>query len=91
MSLILGLCMIVKNEAHVIRECLETVRNLIDTYVICDTGSTDNTAEVIQDCLKGTPGEILHHDWVDFGTNRSQSLKACDGSTQPTTNSTILL
>ena len=35
--------MIVKNEAHVIRRCLDSVRPHITHWVIVDTGSTDRT------------------------------------------------
>ena len=37
----LTLCMIVKDEEHIIRECLESVYREIDRYDITDTGSTD--------------------------------------------------
>ncbi|MGW8788902.1 glycosyltransferase, partial [Heyndrickxia sporothermodurans] len=40
------LSMIVKNEASVIRRCLDSVRPLIDTWVIIDTGSTDGTQDI---------------------------------------------
>jgi glycosyltransferase involved in cell wall biosynthesis len=52
--------------------------------VICDTGSTDNTKEVIASFFnaRGIKGEILDHKWVDFGHNRSLALQACYGKTQ---------
>jgi hypothetical protein len=36
------LVMIVKNEAAIIRRCLESVKSIIHDWVICDTGSTAN-------------------------------------------------
>ena len=33
--------MIVKNEAHIITETLDTIKKYIDCWVICDTGSTE--------------------------------------------------
>ena len=44
----LCLNMIVKNESKIIRRLLESVAPYIDCYCICDTGSTDNTIEIIQ-------------------------------------------
>ncbi|MBV9108132.1 MAG: glycosyl transferase family 2, partial [Gemmatimonadetes bacterium] len=62
--------MIVRNEAHVIRRALESARPLVDAWVICDTGSTDGTPEVIAEVMAGIPGELHHVPWVDFGHNR---------------------
>jgi len=67
--------MIVKNEAHCIERCLNSVKPFIDYWIICDTGSTDNTEEVIQKCLKDIPGELHKHEWEDFSTNRNKALQ----------------
>jgi hypothetical protein len=76
--------MIVKNEAPNIERCLESVAPFIDYYVICDTGSTDNTKEIIKNFFdsKGIPGEILDHEWKHFGHNRTLALEACYGKTK---------
>ncbi len=42
----IGLCMIVKNEAHVITRCLDSVCPLVDHVLIEDTGSTDATRAI---------------------------------------------
>jgi len=80
----LTLAMIVKNEAPNIQECLESVAPYIDYYVIADTGSIDNTKEIIKNFFdsKNIPGEILDHAWEDFGTNRSKVLTNCHGKTK---------
>jgi len=77
----IGLCMIVKNESHIIHESLGCTLPLIDTYCIVDTGSTDNTIEVIKNFYteKGIEGEVHERPWKDFGHNRSQALALCDG------------
>jgi len=77
----LTLCMIVKNESHIILECLNSVYKYIDYWVICDTGSTDNTKEIITNFFKekGIPGEIHDHEWKDFGHNRTLAFKAAEG------------
>jgi glycosyltransferase involved in cell wall biosynthesis len=71
--------MIVKDESKVIRRVLESVKPYIDHWVICDTGSTDDTKELIKEIMKDIPGELYESEWVDFGTNRSISLKMARG------------
>lgn len=71
--------MIVKNEAHVIERCLTSVRDHIDYWVIVDTGSSDNTPELIEKLLEDVPGELHHREWKDFATNRTQALDIATG------------
>lgn len=73
----LTLCMIVKNEAHVIERCLASVLPVIDYWVIVDTGSTDGTQQKIKDFFdrNGISGEIHERPWIDFGHNRSEALE----------------
>lgn len=80
----LTLAMIVKNEASNIEECLRSLVKYIDYYVIADTGSSDNTKEIIKNFFDShnIQGEILDHEWEDFGTNRSKVLKHCYGKTK---------
>ena len=66
--------MIVKNESQAIEKCLASVKNLIDYWVIVDTGSTDGTQKIIKDFLKDIPGKLYQRPWVDFGTNRNEAL-----------------
>jgi glycosyltransferase involved in cell wall biosynthesis len=77
----IGLCLIVKNESHIIRESLTCTLPLIDTFCIVDTGSTDNTIEVIRSFYEehGIVGEIHEREWKNFGHNRSEALALCDG------------
>ena len=71
------LCMIVKNEEHIIRECLESMAPYIDRYDISDTGSTDKTKEIIKEFFeeKGIPGEVHDIPWEGFGKSRTKSLE----------------
>jgi len=69
------LCMIVKDEAGVIERCLGSVRGIIDYWVICDTGSTDGTQDLVRRSLEGIPGELHERPWVDFGHNRTELME----------------
>jgi tetratricopeptide (TPR) repeat protein len=74
--------MIVKNESKIIIRLLKSVLPLIDSYCICDTGSTDNTIEVIMEFFKQQnilSGKIIQEPFKDFGYNRSYALKQCFG------------
>src|SRR4030095_16475872 len=71
--------MIVKDESPVIRRCLESVRPLIDHWVIVDTGSSDDTRELIREILKDLPGELHERPWQDFAHNRSEALALARG------------
>ncbi|SHT65813.1 glycosyl transferase family protein [Mycobacteroides abscessus subsp. abscessus] len=71
--------MIVRDERHVIGRCLESVKGLIDYWVIVDTGSTDGTPELIDETLAGIPGELHHRPWRDFGTNRTEAVELARG------------
>ena len=74
----IGLCLIVKNEAHIIRRCLEHARPLIDYVLVADTGSSDGTQSIIRDFLAqhGIPGQVIDQPWRDFAYNRTGVLKA---------------
>jgi tetratricopeptide (TPR) repeat protein len=73
------LCMIVKNEAETITRCLDSCRGQIDCWVVCDTGSTDGTPELIREILADIPGELHEHEWIDFAHNRSRLLALARG------------
>jgi beta-1,4-mannosyl-glycoprotein beta-1,4-N-acetylglucosaminyltransferase len=71
--------MIVKNESHIIKDTLTKLCNKIkfDYWVICDTGSTDNTPDIITDFFKerNINGELYHDEWKDFSYNRTLALQ----------------
>jgi len=77
--------MIVKNEAHIIVNTLENILKYVPiTYwVISDTGSTDNTIELIKTFFsnKNINGELFEHEWKDFGYNRTKALECAFNKT----------
>lgn len=70
--------MIVKNEAHIITETLTNILKYIDYWVISDTGSTDGTQDIIKNFFKekGIPGELVEHEWKNFGYNRTKAFES---------------
>jgi glycosyltransferase involved in cell wall biosynthesis len=64
--------MIVKNEAHVIQRCLDSVKQHVDGAVIVDTGSTDGTQDLIAQSMP--EAIVIDRPWVDFGYNRTEAL-----------------
>lgn len=73
--------MIVKNESRIITRLLESVLPIIDTYLICDTGSTDGTPDIIHDFFssRGIKGEVIHEPFKNFGYNRTYALQNAHG------------
>lgn len=70
------LSMIVKNEAAIIKRCLDALIPWIDSYSIHDTGSTDGTPEVIREHMSaaGIDGEVTHGEFRDFSYARNEAL-----------------
>lgn len=77
----LCLNMIVKNESRIIRRLLASVVEIIDSYCICDTGSTDNTVDIIRDFFHetGIDGKICSEPFKNFAYNRTWALEQCRG------------
>ena len=73
--------MIVKNESKIIKRLLKNVLPIIDTYCICDTGSTDNTIQIIKEFFNKNKidGKIIEEPFKNFCYNRNHSLNACYG------------
>lgn len=73
--------MIVRNDAQIIREALDSIAPYISSWVIVDTGSDDGTREVIQDHMAslGIPGQLHERRWRNFGHNRTEALNLAQG------------
>lgn len=73
----LSLCMIAKDEASMIGQALQSVRNLVDEIILVDTGSTDDTPRIGE----SFGAKVLTRRWEgDFSAARNFSLSAaaCD-------------
>ena len=72
----ISLCMIVKNESRVLRDCLESAKPFFNQIVVLDTGSTDGTQDIAREC-----GADLHEMvWPNsFAEARNESLKYATG------------
>lgn len=68
--------MIVKNEEQVIKRCLESVVDIIDFFVIMDTGSTDNTPQIIAEFFKKrqVKGVLTQGEFKNFSHARNKAL-----------------
>lgn len=69
--------MIVKNESNVIVRLIHSVKDVIDYYIISDTGSDDNTIALIKRTMKRLkiPGEIHQNPWKNFAHNRQVAME----------------
>jgi tetratricopeptide (TPR) repeat protein len=78
--------MIVKNEEKNIIRCLTSVAPFISRWVICDTGSTDNTKNLIEGFLrreKGIIGDIFSFEFKNFEQARNLALEFVCQSADP--------
>ena len=77
MSKTICLCMIVKNESKIIEKCLNSIVKYLDYWIIYDTGSDDNTQEIILNYFKkkNLKGELFNSKWINFGYNRTELIK----------------
>ncbi len=67
----ISVCIITKNEADKIKKCLNCIKDLPFEIIVVDTGSTDNTLEIVG---KYTD-HIFHFDWCDdFSKARNFSI-----------------
>lgn len=71
------LVMIVRNESKNMERVLGTLKEIIDMGSIVDTGSTDNTEEVIMNWSKkyGIPITVHHEPFKNFSYNRTHSFQ----------------
>lgn len=67
----LGLSMIVRDGADTLRNCLESVRGLVNEMIVVDTGSTDASPEIARRCS----ATVISLPWAnDFAQARNAAL-----------------
>lgn len=71
--------MIVKDESAIIERCLRSIVPVIDYWVICDTGSSDDTPSLVQSFFaeNKVPGELHHIPFINFEVSRNHALDLC--------------
>ena len=70
------LCMIVKNESKIIHRCLDSAKPAISGVCVTDTGSEDNTIELIEQWGRDNdlPTKVCKSPFKNFGYARSRSF-----------------
>ena len=76
----IGAIMMVKNEKKRIHVTLNSMNSYIDALIVFDTGSTDNTMDIIKShCEKHKMNlYMIQGDFVDFSTSRNVLLDYAD-------------
>lgn len=76
----IALLIMVKNEKKRLHITLESVKDHVDSIVAYDTGSTDNTIEILREfsTRTGLPLHLKEGEFVDFSTSRNVSLDFAD-------------
>lgn len=66
----------IKNEAKIIERCIKSALPILDAICITDTGSTDDTVNIVNNIIKNLkiPGKLYLDQWKDFCYNRNNSF-----------------
>lgn len=68
----ISLCMIVRDEAEDIADCLRAAEPFVEEMIVVDTGSTDDTVQIAKEC----GAEVHKFEWNDdFSAARNASLE----------------
>ena len=70
-------CAIFRNESKNVYRCLNSAKPLIDFVYICDTGSTDNTIDLVKKWGQenNIPTHVDFKEFRDFGYNRTHAYQ----------------
>lgn len=71
----LSVIVVAMNEAHDIRDCLESVRGLAMETIVFDSGSTDGTPEI----CRALGARVFETDWPGDGPQKNRALAEARG------------
>jgi glycosyltransferase involved in cell wall biosynthesis len=76
----IAVLMMVKNEKARLHVSLDSIKDFADSLIIFDTGSTDNTIEILRDfsASSGIPLRLKEGEFENFCTSRNVSLEFAD-------------
>lgn len=70
----------IKDEKIFIKQCLESIFPFVDEVVVCDTGSTDGTLEIVEELKKEHNIKLYHTPWRnDFSSHRNETISKASG------------
>jgi len=72
---LIELCIMVKNGGDQFEETLKANLHLVDRWTILDTGSTDNTLEIIEKVLGNKRGKLFQEPFLNFRDSRNRCLE----------------
>ncbi len=72
---LINLVIMVKNAGENFRNILKQNIDLFDRYTILDTGSTDNTIDIIREVYKDKKGTLVQEPFINFRESRNRSLE----------------
>ena len=67
--------LMIKNESRIIRRSIQAALKIADAVCVSDTGSTDDTVQILRDFYPSLPipCKTYDHPWTNFGVNRTKS------------------
>ena len=71
----ISLFIITKNEGDKLEHCINSAKGICSEIIVCDSGSTDNTAEI----ARKMGAKVIQHDFIGFAHQKNFALEACSG------------
>ena len=69
-------CIIMRDAAEDIKECLMSLQGLVDEFVVVDTGSVDDSVSIAE----AIAGKVYHLEWPeDFSTAKNYAIEKARG------------